>query len=187
MKTFQELSCINFLCILDEEHFLIAVGSKINCWNIKKGKIYSLEFHSNKVQKIIKLKKNIIASCGFDGKIVIYDLDEQSIIFQFTTSNTFIRDFIIVNDYYVSCGDEGFINIDKFKKISQSNSVIQVGSPVNKIISDGRIIVAIGKKIHLFDFKTEKLIKEIDAHEGSVEDVIFYGDLFVTFSLLKNF
>eukprot|EP01080_Neovahlkampfia_damariscottae_P011855 gene11855-5184_t len=181
--TFQDVSCINDLCIWNQEIFLVATSSKIVGYSFKKKmKTFSLDYHSNRVQKIVKMNENEICSCGFDGTIIIYNLKIETVMNKFNCSNIYVRDIFLFEDkIVVSCGDEGFVDVIHLKFGSQSHhESVRIDESLNKVISDGKIIISVGKKIHLINFEKMELMKSIEAHDGGIEDVIFYGDLFVT-------
>jgi WD40 repeat protein len=183
LATFQDLSCINCLFIWDSDRIIVSVGSVMNIWSISSKKIIKkLDYHSKKVQKIIKFGKNEIATCGFDSKIYIYDLQKECILHEIRTQTNFIRDFIFIQDSIICCGDDSKIEIYSYNT-KQSNytdlSVIPLDENLTKIVSDGVLIIGIGRKIHIIEWKTKKILFQVPAHSGSIEDLMLFGHLFV--------
>jgi WD40 repeat protein len=156
----------------------------MNIWSISSKKIVDkLDYHTKKVQKIVKFDKNQIATCGFDSKIFIYDLQKNLMLYEIRTQTEFIRDFIFVQDSIVCCGDNSKIEIYSYNTSDKSYSdvsVVQLDDNLTKIVSDGSIIIGVGKKVHIIELKTQKILHQVPAHSGSIEDLMMFGHLFLT-------
>eukprot|EP01080_Neovahlkampfia_damariscottae_P011854 gene11854-5183_t len=175
----KESASINCILALDDDIFLAGVGSKVVVWDLKtQSFMFHIFSHKRKVHKLLEIKKNVVASCGFDGKICIYDFNRH-IEIEFHAKSKYIRDIVFTRNFIICCGDAKLIEFfhltDKTKSFHISTEEI-----LNRIVTDGQMIIGVGSKIHLFDFHTKKLLKSISAHKDHISEILFYGHLFVT-------
>lgn len=86
-------------------------------WDLEEGKVtQTLNGHQDSVRRVIKLKGNLIASCGFDGKVIVWDFQGKGPLrtFEQAHNNLFAISYVPEESVLLVGDGEGSVVVEDF-------------------------------------------------------------------------